>query len=206
MLRQMFPSAATDNCGHSWPTHAVTVGNGAMSFAIQSTPADVHNICIGQRRSMMSDTAVSMCRVAASFGPRISNIVTMRPEKQMLWVDARRIVATVTDFHALRDGTVTEYPREAMGEDSSALMRREAITSFSFAGHPQPARRSFVDVRQERRFIQDADIRAVRASLTAIFPRLVSPRGASSEKNRLAERARRRERRLEGHNASITQG
>lgn len=78
-------------------------------------------------------------RIAASFGKHISNIVALRTNEKVGRVTASRGVAFVTYIHALRNLSVRQYPRDAVGESALALVSCTAITIFGYFTLPFPA-------------------------------------------------------------------
>jgi hypothetical protein len=45
----------------------------------------------------------------------VSTIVGVRAKEQVVWIDARWVVATVTDTQPMRDRPIDFFPRKTMG-------------------------------------------------------------------------------------------
>lgn len=59
--------------------------------------------------------AIAMVRCESALRDRVVNVLGLRGEEEMIRIRAARIVATMRDDLAFRDGTVGECPREAIG-------------------------------------------------------------------------------------------
>ena len=73
-------------------------------------------------RSDSEDIGIGELGAPAPFAARraplrnpIPNIVGVRPNPQMRWLDTGRVVARVTDTHAVGDSPVMKAPRDAVG-------------------------------------------------------------------------------------------
>jgi hypothetical protein len=63
----------------------------------------------------------------------IKVIVRVCAKPKMIWVDARRIIASVKDLHSLRDGTMIGEPRNAMRPVDFSV-KAEGPISFVISG------------------------------------------------------------------------
>ncbi len=73
---------------------------------------------------------------------RISHVVLMAPEEEMIWANACRDVAAVADFDVIRDRTEMQDPREAMCANrrtaKSATNRDPAVSVEGLGAGPDP--------------------------------------------------------------------
>jgi len=100
----------------------------------------------------------------------VTNIVGGCSKEQMRRVDARRVIAAVTDHHSGRNRSMRQLVGIAMGGDFRSICRDEkpAIPSTFLAGDPNPAIPGFIDVLPEPRF-GGAFPRSIGASMRAVF-------------------------------------
>jgi len=68
------------------------------------------------------------------FGAHVLHIVFLSSQKQMVWIDAPRVVATVQNEFAIRDSSEMDHPRKAMGGaiSTSKAAPYDAIPGFVF--------------------------------------------------------------------------
>jgi hypothetical protein len=83
----------------------------------------------------------------------VLDVLGVRPQEEMIWPDAGRIVAEVADGYSIGDHAVVKLPRHAMGPQQDAML---AATSdlpiaalYSPSPHPEPAIRCLLDFRPE---------------------------------------------------------
>lgn len=76
--------------------------------------------------------------VVSIFGNAINFIVLISSQKQMFRVNARRIIAGMTNQHPLRDVAVSQFKGHSMGLNTFIFKTKMAITFFVFKGHPNP--------------------------------------------------------------------
>lgn len=77
--------------------------------------------------------------IAPTLSKHIADVIGVATEKQMSGIDAGRIIAMMTDFHALWNGAVSQFPCDAMRERAFAPDSSRAVTVISFATLPFPA-------------------------------------------------------------------
>jgi hypothetical protein len=71
----------------------------------------------------------------------VVDVVLTRTKEQMVWVDARRIVAAVAHEHPIRDRTVRHFPANAMGQEHPAgptAATELPVAVLIAAGGPKP--------------------------------------------------------------------
>lgn len=140
----MLPTFATNDFAYTLSTYAESVGNGLMCR--QSFHGTNQQDLLGGEFRLGSVLSTPKPVLL----PSIGHIVEMRPEKQMLWVDAQRHIAPMTDKLTFRNRAICQFPGEAMGHDADSIWRRHQVESpislgvEVFAG-PQPAGVGFID-------------------------------------------------------------
>ena len=78
----------------------------------------------------------------AAFRDHVSNVVSLRPEEQVIGSVARRIIAPMEDGHSLRDRPIVQCPRQPMGEPQAVAVLPvpdRPIAEFRSAARPTPA-------------------------------------------------------------------
>ncbi len=98
---------------------------------------------------------MSLSALLSSLYFAVGHILLMCAEKQMIRIDTRWIVATMTDFKTIRQLAVLEHPREAVGIDLRGACRRafvivkHAIAICIQLRLPDPTGFSFQNLRPE---------------------------------------------------------
>jgi len=85
------------------------------------------------------------------FTGRISNVIGLRSEKQMVGIDARWVVALVAHTKTSWNRTSMEFPCQAMRFNSLSVVSEFAVAVARTAS-PDPARIGFFDALPERVF------------------------------------------------------
>lgn len=122
-------------------------------------------------------------------------LAVIRPaaEKEMSGIDARRIVAVMADVQVTGNGTMVDFPTDAMGK-GTLVRSRDGDNSIS-SGHanarPLPAPVTFDDVLPERRFFRFNAVAPV-ALRGAIFPAAPTKGGRERGKGGATLKARAR--------------
>jgi hypothetical protein len=81
----------------------------------------------------------------AAFANHIGNVVLLRSEKQMLWVNTPPVVAVMADIEAVRNGcSVMQFVREAVHQMRSAIDAHHAVAVRRFVSSPKPAATRFL--------------------------------------------------------------
>lgn len=83
----------------------------------------------------------------------IAHVVFLRPEKKMLRVDARRVVAAVKNAQPFRDWAIVEFPRYNVGA-AIALTYFHAAVTVHKSGRPKPAASGFHYLRPKPRLVK----------------------------------------------------
>ena len=100
----------------------------------------------------------------------VGHVLGMRSQVQMIGPHARRIVATVTDLHAIRDGAYCEGIGRAVGMRPSAIKVEAAVSGVITASpEPQPAT------------IRVAAVHAQPEARECVFDRAILLAGARAE-------------------------
>lgn len=76
---------------------------------------------------------------SSAFLQRVLNIVLVGAEKQVRRVYAWRIVASVANAHACRDGAVRQNPRYSVGTNTSSLELKSSVFVWINSASPSPA-------------------------------------------------------------------
>lgn len=85
-----------------------------------------------------------------AFAGHVSQIVPLRAEKEVVWSNASGVVAGVADKQPLRDGTVGEFPRDAMCVGGAKVAIGDlAVASPVRVSRPQPTPFANSDSRPE---------------------------------------------------------
>src|SRR5579859_2662273 len=83
--------------------------------------------------------------LSASLHLPISSVVCRCPKEQMIWPDASRVVATVTNEQSVRDGTIKQQPCEAVGGVSLSRPANLSISLPLTLTSPFPALARSID-------------------------------------------------------------
>jgi hypothetical protein len=144
--------------------NAVVASEVTHSFACRVACADQADIVFGEFgvvmvRSARHDLWSNGCDCAnPSFSVPIKNIVGLRPEPEMIGVDASGIVsarAVVKNLYPLGDRAAMQFPRNSMRQKCVSgfnLGLQLPMTEGDSRSGPQPTRRSLVDVAPKSNF------------------------------------------------------
>lgn len=135
-LGNMPPSISTDNITNIRPVDTVFGGKFFLRGAfLRISAANLSNLCLCQFAIV-----ASLCRL-------VLHIVGVGAKEQMCRIDARGIVALVTNAHVFWNGTVMQFVAIAMGENHFAVNVYRSISVECAVASPQPAINRFVDLR-----------------------------------------------------------
>ena len=98
-----------------------------------------------------------MYQAGTQFPPHIPHVLKMRPEPEMIWIDAAGIVAAgaiVEDVQAIRDRSAMDQPRRLMGLDDLAILAARPDAAVVMAARlgkagPEPTAIRLDDLRPE---------------------------------------------------------
>jgi hypothetical protein len=110
----------------------------AYSSAASGVRFDGPNLILCKDSSSIRDAEMA---VSASFGSPISHVVHVSAEKEVPGVNARGIVASVTDMHAFRNLPIGAFPRRAVSRDLSSPNREHPISGGLVGAVTRPASR-----------------------------------------------------------------
>lgn len=98
------------------------------------------------------DRALAFTSWHPPFGRSIERVLVLSADEQVSGVDARRVVAPMTNRQTSGDGAVGELPRQAMSTDVSAGTTPDvhhAVAVRGASGRPLPAIAGRIDLRPE---------------------------------------------------------
>lgn len=141
----MSPSRSTHDARDCYLVNAVF----GTEFALQDnasrvTGANRDHIGFGQSRVWMR-LAFEVWKALASFRHHISNIVAVGPDKQVLRIAARRMVATMTNLHAFCDWALCQFPRKPMRVIFVSANTERTVAQRRFVSSPYPAFAGLID-------------------------------------------------------------
>lgn len=135
-LRQMNPTGAPDNAAYLAFPYAIARHQRVIGYATRRVGSDCQHRPFIQTGLPILHAAIAR---TAPFGNTVGGVVVIRPEKKVARIDATRSVATVTNNHTGRDGSVRQFPRNAMGKLVPTFNTNATITTSHFIGCPQVA-------------------------------------------------------------------
>ncbi len=127
---------------------AIPVGQNAGDFF---TRADHRNLIFGEFRSTVAFSACGTFGMGfypadvVTFDIPVSRIVRWGAEEQVLRINADRSVAAVKNPEPIRDWSMRDEPRNAVGLGGPSVPRHGGITVAEFATGPVPARIGLTD-------------------------------------------------------------
>ena len=119
-------------------TYVIFFGKIALCLAIVDTlPYSAHkSICkFGVRVRFARTTCVAVSPLCHLIGA----IVGISPQKEMLGIRARWVVALMQNLQAIWNRAKVNFPRKAMGAHSPFVYAKQAIAKFVFSAFPIPA-------------------------------------------------------------------
>ena len=137
-LRQVPPCFSTQQGTHNTSTYAVFGGK----LALKKIAGSISEACLDNLFVSKFGTGMIHTVVVTIFCNLIRHIISMRSEKQMTRVAARRIVAFMANYHFVGDRAVGEFIGNTMRKSrfSGALSdANPAISGFEFGCLPFPA-------------------------------------------------------------------
>ena len=114
----MFPCAASHNIAHPVPAEAIF----ACQRSNTDAPVVVSSANVKDIGGSQFGTSYQLAPILATLGDHVVNVVSDGSGKAMCWVDAARVVpirAVVANKHAVRDRSMVQRIREAMGQLAS---------------------------------------------------------------------------------------
>lgn len=85
-----------------------------------------------------------------SFSHCIVNVLFIVTKPKMLWINARRVVARMTDIHSIWNFPLVDFVRNSMGSSST---KKFPVTIFVFAPKVYPACGSFFNFKEQKSFL-----------------------------------------------------
>jgi hypothetical protein len=93
---------------------------------------------------------------ATPLGSHVADVVEGCPQKEMVWANARRIVAVMAHMHPGGDGAVVQFPRKAMRTGIQAIMEKQAVSVSAEVALPLPAAFALLHFSPEPSFGADS--------------------------------------------------
>lgn len=142
----MLPYLALDNQIHIARCGAEPSTYLGLSHALCSESANFKHLRFGE----LGLSSLFATRLSALLH-LVLHVVVIRAKKQMVRVDTSAHIAAMTDEHAVRDGAVMDYPREAMGAFFGAVPAADMNNAIpmTVATCPQPTAIGLLDMRPE---------------------------------------------------------
>jgi hypothetical protein len=140
----MLPGATFRHFAYSPPRHTVFFGEGCSRFASGTASTNIAHLLLSQLRRMVSLAMRQSLRVDA--GARASSALRLRvlhvgslvAEKQMVWPNARRVIAAVTNIQLGWNWTMMQFPTETMSEHALAVNSHLSVTRLIPISSPLP--------------------------------------------------------------------
>lgn len=133
--RDMFPSSTTANSSASGESNAELSANAFVgSVCVRANEANRLNILLANL-SMGSRISVGV----PSLGNHVANICRPRPQKQMLRIAARRVVAFVKNAKTSRDWAMGKKISNPVSSGSDRVYERDSVPKSVFIARPNPA-------------------------------------------------------------------
>lgn len=89
-------------------------------------------------------TALAVCLAAhclPALGNAVPHVIGSRPEKQMIRIHARSVVAAMTDIDIARGhGAMQQFPKDARDDSQSSIMPHVSVAAGVARALPRPAR------------------------------------------------------------------
>jgi hypothetical protein len=95
----------------------------------------------------------------SAFALPVLKVIVVRAKEKMLWVYARRIVASVQNLHTVRDGTPKQLVSGAMGLRDQLPHLEMTVSLAVPRALPSPA---FISVSEENSFAETARLGAMK--------------------------------------------
>lgn len=160
MLGHMLPDPALANRKDSLAIYAELSRD--CRRALRPHP-DYTDLIFGQKRAAvafpdaMGITPTPVCLASrdfpASLGITVLGVVGVRPQEQMIRVDARGHVALVADTHAIGDGASVGRPSKTRCDPDSISPSNVSVTFLRDGAHPKPATTIGLRNRHSLKFI-----------------------------------------------------
>lgn len=118
----MLPSLAVENIPYRRSSNAILFRECGALFAVCATLANLAYLTMGKPRALSpaelptSVNALSKESLLSTFCYLVLHIVAWCSKKQMRWIDASRSVAGMADEHAIRNISIVNLPRDAVGQ------------------------------------------------------------------------------------------
>lgn len=132
-LVDMRPSFAQGDVGDTHSTYAEHLCNlRFIEAALGMQSSDLLNVGVCERGEVMLRTAhfvEDVRRNPTSLSQHISGVVGVCSKEEMLWSDARWIVASVTDDQSVGDLTEVQFPGETVSRDMTVVQGQPSVPS-----------------------------------------------------------------------------
>lgn len=187
----MLPRSAVGYCLNRATRDTETLPQGALRNMLLEQSSYLYDLGISKFRVgavftstqalwMRSGARAISCR-RASFANHVAHIVALCAQKQMIWVDAGRVIATGTvmaHIQSFRDWATQQRPGNTMCRGGASIDADVAMPPRTSMSRPQPAFAGLIDVSPEP--IGDGDFQgSVIAGLRAVL-RVAVARGKHS--------------------------
>jgi hypothetical protein len=146
----MSPECTPDDFAHENLGDAKSFPNFSLRLTSPVSAADFQNGCIGEFSVPVSGTVRTgmVTHSRSPFEVSISSVLGIGSKPEMVWANARGIVAAMENAHSIRDWPEVQFPRESMGTIGSFTGDRDlAVLVFVPASRPKPALASLIDFR-----------------------------------------------------------
>lgn len=147
MLGNMLPRLSMDNTPDGKLIDTKLVSKRYLCFACLVTCTNSQHFI-----SRKFDIPSLFTSWLACLGDHIRDVLSVRAKPEMLRIDALSDVARMADFHALRDRTIVQLPREAMDQQAApttATCTDCAVPVLHQGPSPQPTGIGFLDTGPE---------------------------------------------------------
>ena len=111
------PVCSPDDAADLSLTKAELRGDGPLRSVAHCRQVSDGRHLFGRHFSDGASTEIARARYT-SFPTSVDHVVAMSAEKQVCDVHAGRVIAAMTNAHALRDGPIGQLPRQPMGQDA----------------------------------------------------------------------------------------
>lgn len=139
----MSPTIAANNITDISPVYAIFQGQSLLRGALSVTAANFNNLFSSQFA-----VVVSLLRF-------VLHVIGMSTEKQVSGINAGRIVAAMTDAHAIWDRAIMQFVTKAMCRSHSVFDSDLAVAIRIQMSGPQPTISSLLDLGPESFFCGD---------------------------------------------------
>jgi hypothetical protein len=107
--------AATDVANRRWRDWVVSCDDG-WSFALSKSTPYLTNLV--RRQLALGGTVFARRERVPALAVHVERVVSMRPKKEVIGIDAEAVIATMADDLTFRDRTIDDLPCDTMGSTS----------------------------------------------------------------------------------------